>query len=150
MAKRSNATPGGIALMGKCEGSTSTSPLGVANHKCPSRERHAEGWLLVAVSLLCRPSAALNSIQCEQSAVPLIELQSQRAMPLPVANQRWPISSSRMAWTVDRSSPLCVAAEKFFPFHRSQPWSCVPIRSVPSERGNSAVITLLERLLAVV
>ena len=66
-AKRSSATGGGSVFTGKCAGSTSTSPLGVANQRYPSRERHADGWLLVAVSRLRSPSAGPNSIQCEQS-----------------------------------------------------------------------------------
>ena len=47
-------------------------------------------------------------------------------------------------------SALSFAAENFSPSHTFHPWSCVPISSVPSPRGNSAVTTLLESPLAVV
>jgi hypothetical protein len=92
---------GGTVFTGKCAGSTSTSPLGVANHKCPSRVRHAEGWLLVAVSRLRSPSAAPNSIQCEQLAVRIIACPAIAARnPLPVANHRWPRRRRVIAWMV--------------------------------------------------
>ena len=81
----STTTGGAIAFTGKCAGSISTRPFGVANHKCPSCVRHAEGWLFVAVSRLRSSSAGPNSIQWVQSAV--IE-QLHRAIPWAVANHR--------------------------------------------------------------
>ena len=152
-SKRSSATGGGTLFTGKCAGSTSTIPLDVANHRRPSPERHADGWLLVAVSLLRNPSAAPNSIQCEQPA-PCIALpapaQSQRAIPLPVANHRCPSPSSRIAWILVWSKPSCFSGENLWPSQTFHPWSCVPISSVPSPRESSAVTTLLESPFAVV
>ena len=117
--------------------STSTTPRGVANQRCPSFDRTAEGWLLAAVSLLRSPSAVPNSIQCRQTLLAVSAIAACNA----VVSSEPQVAVLVVEDGMDRYLIETSAGHRgnLVPSQMFRPWSCVPISMAPLLRGNSAV-----------